>query len=219
MTKRLLIIYALFAFIVKVNSQIAPNKAFDTLTESIKATSYERGSNAFLSADHHYCLMNNHEFQIINGNSFWPFRFEDEINKKLSLQLDHIKFARKGYLPVLFKVKRPAYNKRINVYLEKLKIDSLYEMENIFFRSDMSIDEKASSNALYMYKNYLIGNQLKMKIEITDICSLNVLTIDDKKKAANNLKALLGCSYCVSINIQAHKKGTHNTVVFKVLKL
>lgn len=217
--KRLLIICVLLSFISKINSQIAPNKAFDTLTESVKATSLERGSNAFLSADHHYCLENNREFQISNGTSFWPFRMEDEVQKKLSLQFDHIKFARKGYLPFLFKVKRPVYKKKIIVHLEKLKIDSLYEMENIYFNSDMSVNEKASNNALHMYKNYLIGNQLKIKIEIIDIRSSNVLTNEDKKKAANNLKVLLGCSYCVSVNIHAEGKEVNNTVVFKVLKL
>jgi hypothetical protein len=200
-------------------SQIAPNKTFDTLKESIKVTSYEKGSNAFLAADHHYCLENNKEFQIHNGKSFWPFRMEDHVQKKLALQLDHIKFSTKGYLPLLYKVKRPVYNKKENVYLEKLLVDSMYEMEGIFFKPDLTVDEKASSQFLYMYKNYLIGNQLLMRIEIRDIHSDSILSEEDKKKAANNLKILLGCNYCISINIVSKEKTINNVVVFKVLKL
>jgi hypothetical protein len=200
-------------------SQIAPNKAFDTLKESIKVTSYEKGTNKFLSADHHYCLENNQEFQIHNGKSVWPFRMEDALQKKMSIQLDNIKFARKGYLPLLYKVKRPVYNKKENVYLERLVKDSIYEMENIFFKPDLTVDEKASGQALFMYKNYLVGNQLLMRIEIKDIHSLYVISEGDKKKAANNLKVLLGCNYCISINIQSEGKEINNTVVFKVLKL
>ncbi len=202
-----------------VYSQIAPNKAFDTLRESIKVTSYERGTNKFLAADHHYCLENNKELQIHNGKSVWPFRMEDQLQKKLALQLDHIKFVRKGYLPVLYKVNRPLYNKKENIYLDKLVKDSIYELESVFFNPDLTVDEKASSQFLFMYKNYLVGNQLLLRIEIKDIHSANVLSDEDKKKAANNLKVLLGCNYCISINIVSEGKETNDTVVFKVLKL
>jgi hypothetical protein len=204
------------------NAQLSPNKAFDTLTESIKATSYERGQKNPMIADHHYCTADNKEFTsfLRSSKSFWPARFDqDPLSKKMQLKFDHIKFAKKGYLPVLFKVDRPVYKKSITIYLERLVKDSVYEMENIFFNPDLTVDEKASSKYLSMYQQYLIKNQLKIVFEINDIRSPNVKTDEDKKIAANNLKKLLGCNYCVNVNIQSEGKEINNMVVFKVIKL
>jgi hypothetical protein len=78
-------------------SQIAPNEQFDTLKESIKVNTRDYYTMCSISADHHYCTENNKDFSCAYGfeKSFWPFKMEDDVNKKLQLRFDHINFFKK----------------------------------------------------------------------------------------------------------------------------
>jgi hypothetical protein len=101
-----------------------------------------------------------------------------------------------------------------------LKKDSVYDMENIVFKENLSIDEKASSRAIDLYKNYLLKKQPKLKIEIIGFNSSFIRTEDDRLKAANNLKKLIDDKGQVSIKIEgSYKKGMENIIVFKIIRI